>query len=178
VLIEKSIPPSIPVLPDAMIRHLFISPGHNYFGHHGKPAGEHPIIEVEAIECVAGRGIRGDRFFDWKPDYKGQITFFRWEDLVRMWDELGVSPEQRNPSATRRNVIVEGLDLDALIGSEFEMQGVRFLGTEECRPCYWMNGAIHPEAETWMCGRGGLRARIRSDGILRLADITPVGESV
>jgi len=44
-----------------MIRHLFISPGHNYFGHHGKPAGEHPIIEVEAIECV-GAAACGPRF--------------------------------------------------------------------------------------------------------------------
>jgi len=160
-----------------ILRHLFISPGHNYFGHHGKPAGESPILEVEAIECVAGRGIRGDRFFDYKPDYKGQITFFRWEYLTRMWDELGVPLGQRDPSATRRNVLAEALDLGALVGSEFEIQGIRFLGTEECRPCYWMNGAIHPEAEAWMRGRGGLRAKILSDGILRLADISSVGES-
>ncbi len=149
------------------LRHLFISPGHNYFGHHGQPAGENPITEVEAIQCVAGRGIRGDRFFDWKPDYKGQITFFQWEHLVRMWDELGLPTEQRDPSATRRNVLVEGRDLDTLVGQEFELQGVRFLGTEECRPCYWMNGAIHPEAEAWMRGRGGLRAKILSDGRLQ-----------
>ena len=150
-----------------VIRHLYLSPGHNYFGHHGKPAGDNPMIEVEEIECVAGHGIRGDRFFDWKPDYKGQITFFQWEYLVQMWDELAVSSEQRDPSATRRNVVVAGCDLDALIGQEFELQGVRFLGTEECRPCYWMNGAIHPDAEAWMRGRGGLRAKILSDGRLR-----------
>ena len=149
-----------------VILHLFISPGHNYFGHHGKPAGESPIIEVEEIECLAGRGIRGDRFFDWKPNYKGQITFFQWENLVQMWDELDVRSYQRDPSATRRNVLVEGVDLNALIGQEFEIQGVRFFGTEECRPCYWMNGAIQPEAEAWMRGRGGLRAKILSDGCL------------
>ena len=45
------------------VEHLFISPGHNFFGHHEQPAGEHPIVAVEQIECVAGRGIRGDRFF-------------------------------------------------------------------------------------------------------------------
>ena len=64
------------------IRHLFISPGHNYFGHHGQPAGRHPIIEVPEIECVAGRGVRGDRFFDFKEDYKGQITFLRAGNLT------------------------------------------------------------------------------------------------
>jgi MOSC domain-containing protein YiiM len=149
-----------------MIKHLFISPGHNYYGHHGKPAGENPIVEVDAVECVAGKGIRGDRFFDFKPDYKGQITFFAWENLLAMWEELGVPPAQRDSSATRRNVITEVLDLDGLVGREFGIQGIRFLGTEECRPCYWMNGAIHPAAEEWMKGKGGLRAKILSDGWL------------
>ncbi len=148
------------------ILHLYISPGHNYVGHHGKPPGENPIHEVDRVECVAGRGIRGDRFFDYKPDYKGQITFFAWENLERMWKELGLSPEQRDPAATRRNVITGGLDLNVLIGEEFKIQGIRFFGTEECRPCYWMNGAIHPAAEEWMKGRGGLRAKILSDGWL------------
>jgi hypothetical protein len=52
------------------VRHLFISPGHNFFGRHHQPPGEFPTLEVAAIECVAGRGIRGDRFFDYKQDYK------------------------------------------------------------------------------------------------------------
>ena len=148
------------------IRHLFISPGHNYFGHHGQPPGEHPILEVDAVECVAGRGLRGDRFFDFKDDYKGQITFFAWETLEAMKRELGL--REASPSATRRNVITEGLDLNGLIGREFELQGVRFLGVEECRPCYWMNRAFGDErVETWLRGRGGLRARILTDGWLR-----------
>ena len=72
------------------LSHLFLSPGHNYFGHHGQAASGHPMLAVDALECVAGRGLRGDRFFDYKPDYKGQITFFAWEDLLQLWDELGV----------------------------------------------------------------------------------------
>lgn len=150
-----------------MIRHLFISPGHSFFGQHGRGAAEFPTIEVPEVECLAGRGIRGDRFFDYKPDYKGQITFYAWEDLCRMWEDLGIAQDRRDASATRRNAITEGLDLCALVGKEFEVQGVRFAGSEECRPCYWMNGAIHPEAEAWMRGRGGLRARILCDGRLR-----------
>lgn len=149
------------------IRHIFISPGHNFFGHHGESAGDHPMLEAESIECLAGRGIRGDRFFDYKPDYKGQITFFPWENLLEMWDSLAIPADARDASATRRNIITEGADLDEWIGREFTLQGIRFLGTEECRPCYWMNGAIHPAAETWMKGRGGLRAKILTDGILR-----------
>ena len=150
------------------IRNLYISPVHNFSGHHGGPPGDHPIQEVPGVRCMAGHGLVGDRYFDHKPDYKGQVTFFEWENLVSMWETLQVPPDERDPSATRRNVIVEGMDLNALIGQEFCLQGIRFLGMEECKPCYWMNGAIHPEAEAWMRGRGGLRAKILCDGMLRL----------
>ncbi len=125
-------------MPEPAIVHLFLSPGHNYFGHHGGPAGEHPVLSVPEIECLAGRGLRGDRFLDFKPDYKGQITFFAWEDLVRMWSDLDIPEASRKPAACRRNVITQGWDPALEIGREFTIQGVRFLGTEECRPCYWM----------------------------------------
>ena len=74
-----------------------------------------------------------------------------------------------SPALVRRNAITQGVDLNELIGQEFEIQGVRFRGTEECRPCYWMDRAIAPGAEQFLNGRGGLRALILSDGTLRSA---------
>jgi MOSC domain-containing protein YiiM len=67
----------------------------------------------------------------------------------------------------RRNVIARGVDLSELIGQDFEIQGTRFHGTEECRPCYWMDRAIAPGAHEFLKGRGGLRAKILCDGKLR-----------
>jgi MOSC domain-containing protein YiiM len=152
------------------IHHLFLSPGHNFVGHHQAPPGEHPVIAAEQVECVAGRGIRGDRYFDHKENYKGQITFFSWEVFDALRRELNL-PEAR-PEATRRNVFVSGVDLNRWVGAEFEIQGVRFVGVEECRPCYWMNHALGDErAEGWLRGRGGLRARILSSGRLRRDDV-------
>lgn len=153
------------------ITHLFISPGHNFFGRHGEEPLDHPTVAVEEVECVAGRGLRGDRFFDHRPDYKGQITFVARETLEEVWRGLDMPPERRDVSATRRNVVVAGIDLDALIGREFELGGVRFRGSEECRPCAWMDEAIGPGAEGRLRGRGGLRARILRDGILRVGPI-------
>jgi MOSC domain-containing protein YiiM len=72
-----------------------------------------------------------------------------------------------SPSLARRNVITRGVDLNDLIDQEFEVQGVRFFGTEECRPCYWMDRAFAPGTQEFLKGRGGLRARILSDGVLR-----------
>jgi MOSC domain-containing protein YiiM len=147
------------------ICHLYISPGHNFVGHYGQEPDEFPMIEVPMVECVAGRGLRGDRYFDFKADYKGQVTFFS----LGVFDELcGALRVQGIPaSAVRRNIYTRDVDLNSLIGQEFEMQGVRFDGTEESRPCDWMNRAIAPGAKEFLKGRGGLRARILSDGILR-----------
>jgi MOSC domain-containing protein YiiM len=65
-------------------------------------------------------------------------------------------------------VLTRDADLNALIGQEFEVQGVRFLGTRECSPCYWMDQAFAPGAEAWLKGRGGLRAKILSSGWLKV----------
>lgn len=146
--------------------HLYLSPEHNYFGHHGQPAGTAPMIEVPELNLVAGQGIEGDRFFGFKQDYKGQVTFFEEEiyqslcGRFQVWD--------RPSSVFRRNIITEGQDLNALIGQEFEIQGVRFLGMAECSPCHWMDEAFHPGAEEALKNHGGLRAKILTDGVLRV----------
>ena len=146
------------------VRRLYLSPGHNYFGHHGREPDQHAVTEVSTIHCLSGRGIEGDRFCDYKPEYGGQITFFALEVFEELSCALGLV--DRSPAVLRRNVLTEGADLNALIGVRFELQGVQFEGTEECRPCYWMEHAFAAGAEQWLKGRGGLRARILTDGAI------------
>ena len=159
------------------IRHIFISPGHNFFGRHGQPAGQHQIIGVPEAGCRAGWGIEGDRFYGYRPNYKGQITFFAWETCEAARREFAVPVLA--PEAFRRNVVVDGVDLNTLIGRRFTLGGVTFAGTEESRPCYWMNAAIAPGAEDWLRGRGGLRAKILSDGRLAVgaAELTVLADA-
>jgi MOSC domain-containing protein YiiM len=147
-----------------IIRQIFTSPGHNYFGHAGREPDNFPLQEVARIECVAGHGIRGDRFYDYKSDYKGQITFFAQE----VFDALSAAFPQVRKSAgvLRRNVVVSGADLNALIGETFELQGVCFRGMAHCKPCFWMDRAFAPGAEAWLAGNGGLRAHILTNGWL------------
>ncbi len=146
------------------IRGLYISPGHNFFGHYGEDPGTNPLLAVDEIECFAGHGISGDRFFDYKDDYKGQITFFAQEVFEEVCRSLGAHPE--SAGVTRRNVITEGIDLNPLIGRRFTVQDIEFEGISECKPCIWMDYAIAPGAEAAMRGRGGLRAKILADGRL------------
>lgn len=124
------------------------------------------MIEVPEVRAVAGCGLEGDRFFDFKDDYVGQVTFFAGE----IYDELCARFDvwDKPPSAFRRNVITRGVDLNALIDREFAIDGVRFLGTGECSPCHWMNTAFAPGTEMALKDRGGLRAKILSDGVLHV----------
>ena len=126
------------------------------------------MVEVEEVQCVAGKGLMGDRFFDWKPDYKGQATFFALETHRWLTEELGIAGKE--VSVYRRNLITEGVDLNRLIGVEFEVDGVWFLGTEEAKPCYWMNQAFGDGAEEALRGKGGLRAKILTDGVLHRSE--------
>jgi MOSC domain-containing protein YiiM len=74
----------------------------------------------------------------------------------------------KEPKILRRNVLTAEIDLNELIGKEFEVQGIHFAGVAECSPCFWMDQAFGPGAEKYLKGRGGLRARILSSGILRV----------
>src|SRR5947208_1033253 len=131
---------------DVQIEQIFISPEHNFVGHYGQPPGTSPLIEQERIECVAGKGLLGDRYFNHAEDYKGQITFFSAEVFERLCTHFGI--REKSAGVLRRNVIVSGIDLLSLIGCNFEMQGVKFRGTQHCAPCEWMDVAFAPSASS------------------------------
>lgn len=120
------------------------------------------------MECVAGHGLRGDRYFDFREDYKGQVTFLSAEVFEKLCANFGI--RDKPAGVLRRNVIVSGVDLLPLIGREFEIQGVRFRGTQHCAPCEWMNVAFAPGAEQFLKDNAGLRAKILSDGTLTVGD--------
>lgn len=151
----------------AKLIEIWISPGNDFRGHHGGGRGAHGITGLAEVECVAGMGLRGDRYFGCKPDFKGQVTFFDADvvDAVR----LHFARPDLSSGEFRRNLIVRGMDLSAWVGRRFVFQGVEFEGSEECKPCYWMDTAVNAGVEEFLKSRfrGGLRARILSDGMLK-----------
>jgi len=146
---------------------ILISSGHDFRGRHGMGRLENEIKALDEVECVAGRGLAGDRYFDFKEDFKGQVTFFSAEVLEELREKYG----EVDATVLRRNVLVRGADLEGLVGKKFSVQGVVFEGSEECKPCYWMDQAVGEGAEDFLKGRcrGGLRARILTDGKLRVS---------
>ena len=153
------------ILIHIKIHAIYISSGHDFVGRHEKGRLDHGIQKVDTVECVARRGLIGDRYFDHVEDFKGQITFFDWAVYQRIRNEFDLV--DLNPEKFRRNVLVEGVDLNTLIGQKFTLQGIEFEGIEECRPCYWMDEAVNPGVHEALKGHGGLRAKILTNGTLR-----------
>lgn len=146
---------------------IWISPGNDFRGRHDKDRLNHGIIGLSEVECVAGMGLRGDRYFGYKPDFKGQVTFLAAAVVQAIREHF--SMPDLSSSVFRRNLIVSGIDLAEWAGRRFRFQGVDFEAAEECKPCYWMDQVVAPGAEEFLRGnfRGGLRARILSDGLLK-----------
>ncbi len=153
---------------------IWISPGNDFRGHHGMARGNHGNESVAEIECVAGMGLRGDRYFGYQADFKGQVTFFDAAavDAVRQQFQR----PDLSGGAFRRNLIVRGVDLSTWVGRRFRFQGIEFEGSEECKPCYWMNETVAPGLEAFLKARfrGGLRARVLCDGSLRVGGCHPI----
>lgn len=151
------------------LHHIFISPGHNYFGRPKDGVGPHPTLDVDVAQVVAGKGLIGDRYFGVAAHFNAQITFVAAEVFEALQSHLGI--EGVSPILTRRNIVISGVPLNQLIGQEFEIvtqgEGVRFRGAKQCSPCAWMDAAIGTGAQKFLRGRGGLRAQALSDGQLR-----------
>src|SRR5215217_3126527 len=153
---------------DVQILHLLMSPEHAYFGRAKDGPADVPTLDAYTAEVVAGKGIVGDRFFGKAAHMDAAVTLFAVEALETMAAELDAGPF--DPLATRRNVILRGAHLAPLLVQDFALESggsvVRFHGGRPAHPCAWMNEVLAPGAHAAMRGRGGIRCRALSDGIL------------
>ncbi|GKV71832.1 MULTISPECIES: MOSC domain-containing protein [Pseudarthrobacter] len=151
------------------ILHLLVSPSHAYFGRARDGAADVPTTDADAAEVVAGKGIVGDRFFGKAAHMDAAVTLFAVESLEAIAAELGAEPF--NPLLARRNVVLRGAHLVPLLGQDFVLesggQSVAFHGGRHAQPCAWMNEMLAPGAHPAMRGRGGIRCRALSSGLLR-----------
>jgi MOSC domain-containing protein YiiM len=151
---------------------LLASPLHRY---EGRPAdGPLPAAGDEihpSIRIRAGLGIVGDRHFAKPAHVQASVTVMAAEVLDLVAGELGV-PRALDPVATRRNILLRGVDVDALRGATFSLDSgdgaVEFRAHRPANPCAWMDVVLAPGAHRALRGRGGMRCEPVTDGTLRL----------
>jgi MOSC domain-containing protein YiiM len=155
---------------------LLASPLHRYEGRPTDGAVHYDGVETpESIEIRAGRGIVGDRYFN-RPAHKhAAVTVMSADGLDDLARELGLD-FAIDGSATRRNILIRGADIDALARQSFALDSgdgpVRFQGNRPANPCAWMDQMVAPGAFRGLRGRGGVRCEPLSDGVLRLGEAT------
>jgi len=131
------------------------------------PEAEAPLVAVDEIVAVAGRGLEGDRYgfsrgtFS-NPGGRGyQLTLVEAEVL----DEIGLPWEQ-----ARRNVVTRGVALNALVGRRFRVGAAECAGRRLAEPCAHLEKLARPGLLRPLVHRGGLRADILVGGAIRVGD--------
>jgi MOSC domain-containing protein YiiM len=128
-----------------------------------------------SISVKAGRGIEGDRYFSDsgsnRSSYKGQpdfeITLIESEVVSRFNEDMGYGFHE---SDFRRNLITKGVSLNSLEGCNFSINGIQMYGVRLCEPCASLQRRLGVSILPELMGKGGLRAQIKSNGIIRVGD--------
>jgi MOSC domain-containing protein YiiM len=145
---------------------LLVSPIHRY---EGRPAdGPRPATPGELVPFIqlrAGLGVVGDRYFG-KPAHRdASVTVIAQESLPPGADLVQV----------RRNILVSGIDVDALIGSVLQLDSgdgpVALQVRRPANPCAWLDVTIGPGSRLALRGKGGIRCVPLNDGVLRLGPV-------
>ena len=133
-----------------------------------------PMRPVPEVAAVPGQGLVGDRYFEGrgtfsptppKPDF--EVTLIQAEHVAAFAAGVDFPFSARD---ARRNVVTEGIDLNALVGREFTVGEVRLRGLRWCEPCNYLAKQTRPEVLPGLLHKGGLRAQILSAGVIRTGD--------
>ncbi len=142
------------------------------------PAEGAPMEAHDTVEALAGIGLEGDRYaietgkFSATKVGKRAITLIEREAITAANEASGLGIEERE---TRRNVVVEGVPLNHLVGQEFLVGEVRLRGYDLSEPCTWLEEVTGKELRKALVHRGGLRAEIVEGGPIRIGDpVRPV----
>jgi MOSC domain-containing protein YiiM len=133
-----------------------------------RPAAGQPMREVSGVEAVATRGLAGDRTAERaRAGNRRQVTFIQAEHLAAICALLG---REVRPAQTRRNIVVAGVNLQALKGHTFRIGGARFEMTGECHPRTAMEAALGLGGYNAMRGMGGITAVVLESGRVAVGD--------
>ena len=127
-----------------------------------------PARSVDVVRALPGRGLEGDRHVDGRGTFPSGLP---GSALTLIEEEVcGSFSPPLEAGEHRRNVVTSGIDLNALVGHEFAIGDVRFRGMRLCEPCTVVDGYATRPLLRKLVHRGGLRADILADGVIRVGD--------
>lgn len=138
------------------------------------PAASALMTSVSEVRALAGKGLEGDRYclgvgtYSKSPGSGRQVTLIELEAVESLQRDYGISLA---PTAARRNIVTRGIALNHLVGRQFRVGPVTFAGVRVCEPCAHLEGLTRPGVLRALVHRGGLRADVLTDGLIRVGDV-------
>jgi MOSC domain-containing protein YiiM len=143
---------------------------------HRTPRAFLPMQEFPELVLIAGRGIEGDRyllgqetgFYSHKPEEGRQITLFEIETLQALVRDAKVA---LSPVDHRRNVTVEGVPLNHLVGRRFWLGEALLEATRLSTPCKHLEEILGKQVFDPLINRSGLNCKIVTGGTVHVGDV-------
>jgi hypothetical protein len=146
---------------------------------HIAPSASYEMEELDEAQCIAGRGILGDRYFSGtgtyspKPDVR-EVTLIEQEALDAL--SRNDPPLQDGaivlaPGDHRRNLTVTGVPLNHLVGRRFRVGEVILRGGRLNFPCKYLEEILGKKVYLPLYNRSGLNCGIERGGIIRRGDL-------
>jgi MOSC domain-containing protein YiiM len=133
-----------------------------------------PMKALDEARAIAGRGLEGDRYFERvgtysdKPGSGRHLTMIDAAELETLAAEQGI---ELRPNRSRRNLVIRGADLPALIGRRVWVGEALCEVPRECAPCAYLEALTQqPGLLNALVGRGGIRLEVLRDGLIRRGD--------
>ena len=123
-------------------------------------------MKVLTTVQVTENGLIGDHYTT--ANGKRAVTLIQDEHLAAVASFLGRGGV--DPELVRRNIVVQGLNLNALKEKRFQIGKVILEYTGECHPCSRMETNLGQGGYNAMRGHGGITARVIQPGELMLGD--------
>ncbi len=140
---------------------------------HIAPAAKSPMQSVDSARGISGKGLEGDRYsthhgtFSDTPGEGRHVTLIESEAVDALNAKLGSA---FSPGEMRRNIVTRGIALNHLVGRDFRVGETLLRGVRLCEPCEHLQSLTRDGVLKQMIHRGGLRADILADGVIRAGD--------
>ncbi|WP_457596623.1 MOSC domain-containing protein [Hydrogenimonas sp.] len=137
------------------------------------------LRRVARVEAVAGRGLVGDRYYEGRGTFDRppfdpavrEISVMAMESVAQCNARLGC---RLDPEDFRRNLLVAGLDVMALVGRRFAIGEVLFRGVRTAPPCRYLSRLVGEDMMTGLRRIGGIRAVVERGGVLETGEAVVV----
>ena len=126
------------------------------------------IEKVKFIEVVAGKGIKGDRYFNDINEERKQLTLIESENIDNYNKAFNTNFIYLE---FRRNLVTQNIQLNDLIGKTLIVGEIKIKAHDLCRPCKNLQEKLGKDnIIKEFLRRGGLRCEILNSGNIRIGD--------